>query len=99
MHKCRRKINVEIKNEEVKGKSSELEEIKILKFSRKIHIDIINEELRGSSSEEEEVGISKCRRRIKVEIMNRKVKEWTSSSAKQEAPPEQTKTKEEIFLE
>ena len=51
MRKCRRKSNVEIKNEEVKGKSSETEEIKILKCSRKSHVDIINEEMKGSSSE------------------------------------------------
>ena len=43
MRKCRRKSNVEIINEEVKGSSSEVEEIKIHKCSRKIHVDIINE--------------------------------------------------------
>ena len=42
MRKCSRKINVEITNEEVKGKISEVEEIKILKCSRKSHVDIIN---------------------------------------------------------
>ena len=31
-----------IKNEEVKGSSSEVEEIKIHKCSRKSHVDIIN---------------------------------------------------------
>ena len=43
MRKFRRKNYVEITNEEVKGKSSEVEGIKILKCSRKIHVDIINE--------------------------------------------------------
>ena len=43
MGKCRRKSNAEIKNEEVKGKMSSVEEIKILKCSRKGHVDIINE--------------------------------------------------------
>ena len=43
MCKCRRKSNVEITNEEVKGKSSEVEEIKIIKCSRKSYVDIINE--------------------------------------------------------
>ena len=43
MCNSRRKINAEIKNEEVKVKISEVEEIKILKCSRKIHVDIINE--------------------------------------------------------
>ena len=42
MRKCSRKINVEITNEEVKGKISEVEEIKILKCSRKSHVEIIN---------------------------------------------------------
>ena len=31
--------------------------------------------------------------------MNKEVKEWTSSSKKQEAPPELTKTKEDIRSE
>ena len=53
MHKCRRKSNSEIKNEEVKGKSSELEKIKILKCSRKSHVDIINDKMKGRSIEEE----------------------------------------------
>ena len=37
MHKCRIKSNAEIKNEEVKLISDEVEEIKIHKCSRKIH--------------------------------------------------------------
>ena len=41
MRKCRRNINAEIKNEEVKLISSKVEEIKIRKCSRKSHIDII----------------------------------------------------------
>ena len=61
MRKCWRKINVEIKNEELKGKNSEVEEIKVRTCSRKIHGDTINEEMKGISSEEEYIGIRKCR--------------------------------------
>ena len=50
MRKCRGKINVDIKNEELKGSSGEVEEIKIRNFSRKTHVDIINEKMKGSSS-------------------------------------------------
>ena len=57
MSKCRRKINVEIINVEVKVSSSEAEEIKIRKFRRKGPIDIINEEMKGSSSEGEDIEI------------------------------------------
>ena len=46
MRKCGRKSHVEIINEEVKGSSSEVEEIKMCKCRRKIHVDIINEEMR-----------------------------------------------------
>ena len=42
MCKCRGKIHVEIINEEVKGRSSEEEEIQIRKCRRKSHVDIIN---------------------------------------------------------
>ena len=83
----------------MKGKHSEVEDIKILKCSRKIHVDIINEEMKGISSEEEEIGIPNCRRIIRVEIINEDVKGWKSSSKQQEAPPEPTNTKEEICLE
>ena len=55
MHKCRGVINVEITSEAVRGKSSEVEEIKITQCSIKIRIDIINEEIKGSISEEEEI--------------------------------------------
>ena len=41
MRKCRRKINVEIINEEMKGSSSEVEDIKICKCRRKSHVGII----------------------------------------------------------
>ena len=78
MRKYRRKNNVEIKNEEVKGKSSKSEEIKILKCSRKSHVENINEEMKGRSSKEEEIGILKCRGRSRVEIMNEELKGWTS---------------------
>ena len=50
MRKCKRKINADILNEEVKGISSEVEYIKIHKCSRKSHVDIKNEEMKGSSS-------------------------------------------------
>ena len=43
MLKCRRRINVEIIDKEVKGSSSEVEEIKIRQCSINSHIDIINE--------------------------------------------------------
>ena len=54
--------------------------------------------MKGISSEEENIGIRKCRRRSQVGIINKKVKVWTSSSKKQEVPPEITNTKEEISL-
>ena len=43
MSKCSRKNNVKIINDELKGSSSEVKEIKICKCSRNIHVDIINE--------------------------------------------------------
>ena len=46
-----KKIYTEIINEELKGSSNEVEEIKIHECSRKIHVDIINEEMKGRSSE------------------------------------------------
>ena len=52
MRKCSRKSNVDITNEEVKGKISEVEEIKMLQCSRNIHVETVNEEIKGSSSEE-----------------------------------------------
>ena len=55
--------------------------------------------MKGSSSEEEDILIRKCRRRIRFDIINQEVKVWKSSSKQQEAPPEPTKTKEEISLE
>ena len=76
-----------------------MEEIKILSCSRTSHDDIINEEMKGSSSEEEDIGILKCRRKSRVEIMNEEVKGCTSTSKQQEAPPEPTKTKDDISLE
>ena len=78
----------------MKGKSSEVEEIKILRCSRKRHDDIINEEMKGISSEEEDIGIRKCRRKSRVEIMNEEVKRWTFTSKQQEALPEPKRTKE-----
>ena len=55
MPKCRRKIIVEIINEEVKGSSIEVEEIKIHKCRRKSHVYIINKEMKGISGEEEDL--------------------------------------------
>ena len=46
MSNCRRKSNVDIKNEKVKEKISEVEEIKILRCIRNSHVDIINEEMK-----------------------------------------------------
>ena len=70
----------------MKGISSEVEEIKILKCKRKNHVDTINEEMKGSISEEEETVIRKCRRRIRVDIINEEVKGWTSSLKQQGYP-------------
>ena len=98
MRKCRRKINVEIINEEVKGISSEMEEIKIQKFSKKSHVDIINEKIKGISSEKEDNGIRKYRRRSLVGIISEEVKGWIYSPKQQESSTEQAKTKEEIRL-
>ena len=98
MRKCRRKSNVEIKNEELKVKNSEVEEIKILKCIRKVHVETVNEEMKGSSSAEEDIGIHKCRKRIRVGIINKEVKGCTTSSKQQEYPPELTKTKDDIIL-
>ena len=50
----------------MRGKISEVEEIKILKCIRKGHVDIINEEIKGSISEEEYIEMSKFRRRSRV---------------------------------
>ena len=55
--------------------------------------------MKGSSGEEEEIGIHKFRRRSRIDIIKEEVKQWKSSSKEQEAPPEPTKTKEEICLE
>ena len=46
MCKGRRNSNVENTNEEVKGKSSEEEEIKIPKCNRKIHVETVNEAMK-----------------------------------------------------
>ena len=43
MGRYSRKSNVDIINEEVKGSSSEVEEIKILKCKRKVDNDIISD--------------------------------------------------------
>ena len=68
--KCRRKFNVDIIHEEVKGISSKMEEIKLRKCSRKNHIDIINEETKGSSSEEEDIEMCKWSRISRVDTIN-----------------------------
>ena len=91
-------MNVDIINEEVKGISDEVEEIKIRKCRRKSHIDIINQETKGISSEEEEIGIIMCRRRSQVDIINQEVKVWTSSYKQQEAPTE-PKIPKRIFVQ
>ena len=48
MHKGRRKINVENKNKELKGKISEEEEIEIPKCIRKSHVETVNGETKAS---------------------------------------------------
>ena len=53
--------------------------------------------MKETSSEEEDIGIRKFRRRSRVDIMNIEVKVWTFSSKQQEAPPEITNTREEMF--
>ena len=57
------KNNADITNEEVKVKSSEVEDIKVLKCTMKSHVDIINDVMKGGSSEEKYILIRKCRRR------------------------------------
>ena len=47
MRKCRRKNYVDIINGEVKGSSSEEEEIGIRKCRRRSRVDIINKEAKG----------------------------------------------------
>ena len=87
------KSNVDIIDDEVKGISSEVEEIKIHKCRIKNHVDIINEKKKGSSSEEEDIGIPKCRRRSQVDVINEEIKGWTSSLKQQEYPTEPINTK------
>ena len=55
MRKVIIKGNVDNTNEEVKGKSSEEEEIKIPKCSRKFTLGMYIEEIKESSIEEEEI--------------------------------------------
>ena len=86
-------------NKEVKGSSSEVEEIKIHKYRRKIHVRIISEEVKDISSEEEDNGLLKCRRRSRVEKINEEVKGCLSSSKQQKARPEPTNTKYEMCIE
>ena len=72
MRKCKRKSNVEIKNEEVKRKIGKEEDMKIIKYSRKSHVETLNGEMKGSSSEEEDIGICKCRRINQVGFLIKK---------------------------
>ena len=99
MCKCRRKINVDIINEEVKGSIIEVEGFGKRKCRIKSHVYIINDEMKESSSEEEGIGIRNCRKISQVDIINEEVKVWTSPLKQKEAPPEPTNTKEEICLE
>ena len=59
----------------------------------------LNEKTKERISEEEEIGILKCRIKGRIDKINEEVKGWTSSSKKQECPPERTQTKEENLLE
>ena len=54
--------------------------------------------MKGSSSEEVNIAIRKCRIIIRVDIINEEVKGYKYLSKQKEAPPEPTKTKEEIRL-
>ena len=54
---------------------------------------------KSSSSKEGYIEIRKCRERSRVYIINEEVKRWISSPKQQEAPPESSKTKEEVRLE
>ena len=74
-------------------------DIKLPKCGRKGDKNNLNEKTKESISEEEEIGIHKCRRKIRVDKINEEVKGWTSSSKKQECPPEITKKKDENRLE
>ena len=73
MRKCTRKSNADIKNEEVKGSSGEVEDIKIHRCSRKNHGDNINKEMKVSISKDEEIGIHKCRIISRVDILYEEV--------------------------
>ena len=81
----------------MKVKRSQEKEIKIPMCSRKGRVETEKEEMKETSSEEEDIGIRKFRRRSRVDIMNIEVKVWTFSSKQQEAPPEITNTREEMF--
>ena len=52
--------------------------------------------MKGSSSDYEDIGIHKFIRRIQVDILKEEVKVWKSSLKQQEAPPEPSKSKDEI---
>ena len=60
--RVRENINTENTKEEVKGKNSEEENIKIPKCIRKNHVETVYKKIKESSSEEEEIGIRNCRR-------------------------------------
>ena len=45
MRKVRRKSNVDNTNEEMQGKISEEEEVKVPKCNRKSHVETVNEEI------------------------------------------------------
>ena len=84
MYKYRRKSNVDIINEEMKGIISEVEETGIHKCSRRSRVDIINKEVKGwtySSKQQEALPEpTKTKEEIRLECMKIKVKgvvlEW-----------------------
>ena len=79
MPKGRSKSNVEDKNEELKGRSSEELEIKISKCIRKSYVETENEVTKESSSEEEKIEIRNYRKRNLGDNMNEEVRRWTYS--------------------
>ena len=99
MRKSRRKSDFENTSKELNGSSIEEGDIKSPKCGRKGHVETKNEESKESNSEEEEIGIRNCRRERRIDKINKEVKGWTSSSKRQEYPPERTNTKEETLLE
>ena len=54
----------------MKGKISEVKDIKILKCNRNIHVKNVNEEMKEISSKKEDIWMLKYRRKSNAEITN-----------------------------